>query len=284
MSKTSLSAAVYSGLIVTMTCGNAVAKSAYDSLQSDIPKLQTIVNQDAQDEALEQQDANAEMNGELFPVSAASGTVVVPKIDEKFVTVTENGTVTPLTDVPRQAWFAPYVRDVAMRGIVSGYRNADGKLKGEFGAANSVSLAELSKMAVKAAQIDEAKCTTTVKNTMAKTDWSRQYVGCAETLHWTVFDDAAVDIHRPATRGEVVATLLQAFDVPAPGPATGVLFNDVKADTLYAAAIEKAVQSGIVNGYTDAIGNRTGAFGPLNGINRAEVAKMLSLSIQKLTR
>ena len=49
---------------------------------------------------------------------------------------------------------------------------------------------------------------------------------------------------------------------------------------LAANAIETAANDGIVSGYADAEGNATGLFKPLDFVNRAEVAKMITLALQ----
>jgi len=116
-------------------------------------------------------------------------------------------------------------------------------------------------------------------NIAARGTWFTQYIASAEKQEWLVYQDSRIDPTRPATRAEVVATLVQAFDVPRLWP-TGSMFNDVSRRTRYAASIETAVTLGLVSGYTDANGSPTGVFGPNNSINRAEIAKMLTLAIE----
>jgi hypothetical protein len=50
-------------------------------------------------------------------------------------------------DVSDEAWYAPYVTSLAEWGIVSGYRDASGNTTGQFGPGNSVTVAEVLKMA-----------------------------------------------------------------------------------------------------------------------------------------
>jgi hypothetical protein len=113
-------------------------------------------------------------------------------------------------DVPRDAWFAPYVRVAAEQGIVGGYQDAQGNLLGEYKPENPVSLEEVAKIAVVAAYVDVLSCPAS-KNVTASGSWSMGYVGCAESRGWGVFSDATADVKRPATRAEVVFTVLQAL-------------------------------------------------------------------------
>ena len=197
-----------------------------------------------------------------------------------FVTFTEGRDTVELKDVPRSAWFAPYVRDAAEQRILSGYRDSAGKPLGEFRPEKNVTLEEVTKMALLASQADLAACEGTSKNPSAVGSWGASFIACAEKLQWIVFVDGVVDVHRPATRSEVVMTLLQAFGTPLKDPTGQVLFKDVSEATLFSPAIYTAVTDGIVSGYANANGQPTGLFGPDNSINRAEMAKMISLAVQ----
>ena len=50
-----------------------------------------------------------------------------------------------LRDVPLEAWFASYVREVGSRGIMSGYKDEEGKPTDFFGPENWVTLEEVAK-------------------------------------------------------------------------------------------------------------------------------------------
>jgi len=269
-------------LVILLLPIAASARSTYEQLQLDIPKVQTIIERDTADEAGEQADAMLEESPELFPSDGVELPVVPSSENDKYVTVSDGKNTVALTDVLRSAWYGPYVRDVANRNIVTGYRDVHGTLLGLFGPADPVSIAQLAKMAVRTAGLKEASCPTAVKNAKAAGDWSKPFIACAEIYNWTVYANPALDIHRPATRAEVVATLLEAFEIPFAGTAVGTTFKDVNNQTAFAPAIERAVSSGIITGYSDAAGVKTGFFGPSNLINRAEVSKILSLALQKL--
>lgn len=195
------------------------------------------------------------------------------------VTIKVNGVPVALEDVPVFEWFAPYVRDAAERGIVSGYKLPNGLPSGQFGPADNVTIAQLAKMAVVAGEIDPYNCGEDLKNETAAGDWSESYIRCAEVAGWAVYSDGSVDVFRPATRAEVVVTVLQAFKTRI-SPRSGTVFEDVGTSVVYGAAIETAANAGIVSGYSDQFGNPTGLFGPNDAVTRAATAKIFSLSFQ----
>ncbi|MDD5624096.1 MAG: S-layer homology domain-containing protein, partial [Candidatus Peribacteraceae bacterium] len=135
------------------------------------------------------------------------------------------------------------------------------------------------KIAVQSAGIDSTACTGSLVNASAQGRWSAPFITCTETRGWAVFSDGSVPVERSATRAEVVSTLLQAFAVPL-DPRAGGVFRDVDGSTEFAAAVETAAGDQIISGYTDPDGNPTGLFGPTDSVNRAEVAKMVSLALQ----
>ena len=140
----------------------------------------------------------------------------------------------------------------------------------------------IKKIAVVIAGIQLDTCLAETSNLTARGSWSVRYVACAESKQWSLYSDGTVDVKRPATRAEVVGLILEAFQVPMQQwSGSGSLFIDVDASTQYTPAIVTAVLNGIITGYADANGNLTGAFGPQNPINRAELAKMLSIALQK---
>ncbi len=259
---------------------------AYGDLQSALNGIRAGIELDLKDLEADAAEMEVESRDEFFAndgqsfSSRRSGN----EANATVVTFRIGGVPYLLNDVPLTAWFAPYVRDVAEKGIVSGYRNAEGVPLGMFGPERSVSIEELAKMAVVAAGIDPATCGEP-KNLGAQKSWSAQVIACAERNNFAVYGDGTVGVTRPATRAEVVMTLLQAFGVQLQDldPARP-LFIDVSASTLFSAAINTAVRDGIVIGYTDAKGKLTGLFGPEKPVNRAEIAKMLSIAIQLYAR
>lgn len=196
-----------------------------------------------------------------------------------FVTARIDGEEVTFQDVPMDRWYSQYIHSVAVRGISTGYRDATGKHTGTFGPSNLVNMAELAKMAHEVAGIDETDVRWKPTNKKAHNTWYEQYIASAENEGWQVYADLSLDLTRPATRAEVVTTLLQALDVPRAWP-KGEMFTDVSATTKYASSIETAAQQGFISGYTNKDGSATGEFGPDNSVNRAEMAKMLILAIE----
>jgi hypothetical protein len=195
-----------------------------------------------------------------------------------YVTVTIGGERITFTDAPMKAWYAPYVARVARAGIITGYRDKSGNLTGKYGTIDNVTLAQLAKIAHEVAGIDEMKARSAPRNQRAKGTWFEKYIASAESLHWQVFSDHRVDPSRPATRGEVTTTLLQALNVLRVWP-LGKMFHDVAPTSDYAASIETAAKDDVVSGYTNSYGNPTGQFGPDNPVNRAEMAKFVGNAI-----
>jgi hypothetical protein len=192
----------------------------------------------------------------------------------QFVTMMVNGKQIPIEDVPLNEWFATYVHAMTRTGIMSGYNDENGVPTGRFGPGDPVSLAQLAKVAHEVASIneDDAK-RSALRNTSATGTWFEQYIRSAESMHWLAFRDSRTDLSRPATRAEVVATLLQALNVPRLWP-TGTVFSDVSPEIPYADCIETATDVGIVSA-------ESGSFRPGDPVNRAELAKMVSIAMEE---
>lgn len=187
----------------------------------------------------------------------------------EYMTVTVDGRQLLYTDVPIDAWFAPFITTAIRSGMMSGYEVDEETGNGTFGPGDSVTLAQLAKVAHTVTGIDALKNHTPPANSKARGTWYAAFVASAEAHFWTVFRDTRVNLERPATRAEVICTLLQALDAPRVWP-TGRVFTDVTPLTPYADCIETAARDGLIAG--DAT-SRT--FGPERPINRAELAKML---------
>ncbi len=78
-------------------------------------------------------------------------------------------------DVPTSAWFAPYVSMLVEDGIAEGYHDDQGKPTGEFGVENSVTRAELLKMALEAAGKAEDLPMLAPDNRTARATWAASY-------------------------------------------------------------------------------------------------------------
>lgn len=78
-----------------------------------------------------------------------------------------------------------------------------------------------------------------------------------------------------ATRGAVIQTLLEAFDVPLDEASAG--HRDLRTSHPHARAIPTATRLGLVSGDTDRSGESTDTVRSDDPVNRAEVAKLISL-------
>ncbi len=218
-------------------------------------------------------------SSEMFPVSAEDK-MKSSAMKEGFVVFMEGKNKVELNDVPWSAWFAEAVQEVAGKGIISGYKDADGNSTGKFGPSDPVTIEQLAKIAFSSAKpINSLECNNELLNGSAKGSWSEPYIQCAEQEGWAIYSDGTVDVKRPATRTEVVVTLLQAFDVRF-REASGNKFTDVPATMEFASAVETAAKDGVVSGYSDSEGNPTGIFGPWDPVNRASMAKMVSVALK----
>ncbi len=177
------------------------------------------------------------------------------------------------SDVTDNDWFSPYVASVSDWGIVSGYRDAAGAPTGRFGPANPVTVAELLKMALEAAQTDKTQCgLVPPSHNQAIGHWAAEYVSCGEAMNMRLLKDINADVNRPATRAEVLAVIHDAFGDNVPPIFSN--FRDTIGNT-YEADIAYAYTRGVVSGDKDSLGIETGTFRPNDPINRAEVAKII---------
>ena len=137
----------------------------------------------------------------------------------------------------------------------------------------------MTKVLVYALGVSPVDCPSQTGNLSASGTWSAQFVSCAEQRHWSLFTDGTVDVHRPATRSEVIVTLMQAFNI-SPVAASGSIFTDVQPSMTFGGYIARAKQDGIVSGYTDENGDPTGLFGPDDNVTRAAFAKIVTGAMQ----
>lgn len=180
-------------------------------------------------------------------------------------------------DVDATSWYAPYVAAMVRRSIVSGDTDASGVPTGTFRPSHFVTIAESLKIVLRAAQVHEQQCTGVPVNLLARTHWARQFVACAEGLHVRLLTPT-VSLDNAITRAELLGLIDDVFgDLPTQTLAT---FRDV-VDHPYGDDISYNAAIGIVSGDTDAKGRPTGFFRPDDPIRRSEIAKILTLKMQK---
>lgn len=195
--------------------------------------------------------------------------------EERFVSVITDGDRVAFQDIPQDSWFAPFVFTAAKFGIMAGYKDRNGQPTGLFKPEQPVTVAELAAIIHRVIGRSPPSPSPQPRNAGARRTWFAPFFASAELQGWLAYGDPAADPLRPATRGEVVVTLLHALDIPLRWP-KGELFSDVPIGTSFAAAIETAAKEQIVGGHTDAGNEPTGTFGPEDPVNRAEMAKIIS--------
>lgn len=183
----------------------------------------------------------------------------------------EGATGAGFNDVASGDWFYRYVSSVARWGIVTGYKDSLGKPAGRFGPGNTVTVAEILKMALKAAQVDETTCTGEPKLRQASDHWAKAFVVCAEGKNVRLLK-AHPDLNRAASRAEVLSVIFDAFGDKVPplfSSFKDTVDHPLESDIAYAAALK------IVSGDKDRKGKPTGTFRPDAPVNRAEAAKII---------
>jgi hypothetical protein len=263
----------------------SVHAAVLEMTQDDLNIWQSVIDEDMNDSLLQRIDEEFATDTALFPLKEEDEATLT-KLEamkkertNEFVSIEHRDGLLILSDVPRNSWFAPYVRDIAERGIVSGYKDAAGYPTGTFGPADNVTVEQMAKVMVSMVGISVSNCPAVALNGSASGSWSVPYLACAEAKSWSVYVDGSVDVHRNASRAEVVVTLLQAYAVK-PDTGTGSSFTDVMQTMQYGSMIEKAKIDGIISGYVDADGMPNGLFGPGDPVTRAEFAKIVSLGMQ----
>lgn len=168
-------------------------------------------------------------------------------------------------DVPVREWFACPVHTVISEGIFSGYKNKNGELTGLYGPGDMITLGQLAKVATQLAAFP-------VGAEGSGDAWAAPYVEAASAMKLSAFTHT-VQAASPATRGIVLQTLLEVLKIPLTDDEP--LYMDVPTGSLYAPVVATATRLGIVSGDD---GQNT--FRPNAPINRAEVAKMITLALQ----
>ncbi|MBI3331860.1 cupredoxin domain-containing protein [Candidatus Peregrinibacteria bacterium] len=185
----------------------------------------------------------------------------------------EESTVPTFIDVPPWAWYAKYVTSVATWKVVDGYRDAAGNRTGHFGPGDPITIAQMIKMALRAAKIDEEKCRGTVTHPGAVGHWSEKFILCAENRKFRMFKNGSLpSLERTTTRAEAVAIIHDAFREMVPPLSSP--FPDTQGHR-YEADIAYANIRGVITGDHDLRGNQLWRFRPDDPVTRAEAAKML---------
>ncbi|MDO8469227.1 MAG: S-layer homology domain-containing protein, partial [Candidatus Peribacter sp.] len=263
----------------------AAAKSALEEAQLALKAEEEANTQRRADRLAEreklimEQESVALQSPTVKPLMSSSPEVIAARRDLLFATIDEHPVI--FADVSLSAWYAPYVSYVIEEKIATGYADDTGKPKGEFGVENAITYAEVLKMAMQASdQAFDLRGLPPPRNESANGSWSAAYVAKAESLQLSVFAPS-LDVNKPATRGAVIQTLLEVLGIPT-GIKIASTFSDVPSSHPYAQAITTAAAYGLIQGDTDASGQSLNRFRPDEPINRAEVAKIISLAKELL--
>lgn len=214
---------------------------------------------------------NAESTAEADADAAVGGDL--PSVRGN-LSVTITGKEVILRDVPVTQWYASFVHALVLANVISGYRDAAGNPTGEFKPGNSVTYAEIAKMAVQAAGLEPLNKTPDTRT--ARGQWSAKYVAALEDAGVSVFSQPGLNVNAPAPRGAVLQIILEAYGRTVPA-AQGGVYSDVQADSPYAGAVESATAAGIVSG-----DDGRSTFRPGAAINRAETSKIVRNAMLKL--
>jgi hypothetical protein len=141
-----------------------------------------------------------------------------------------------------------------------------------FKPGNSVTIAEVLKMAMKAARIDESKCINKPTHKEVIGHWAQAYASCGEQMNIRIFQSDTVDMNRKATRAEVVGIIFDTFGDKVPRMYSK--FKDT-AKNPYESDVAYAELLGIVSGDKKPDGTAANTFRPYAVINRAEVTKII---------
>ncbi len=216
-------------------------------------------------------EVDAEVDNAAFRSALLTLRTALDSLITSMGTTQYKGGYSPFLDTPATAWYTYYVHYVRSRDIISGYKDAFGNLLGEYRPANNVTIAEILKMFFMASRWGALDSDPELS--LADDHWARGFVAQAEARDLYILR-IPTSIDRPATRGEVVRTLLEIIGIN-PAPVETTSFEDLSPTHPHAAYIEYAAAVGVVSG-----DDLTPTFRPNAPINRAEMAKILTLMLQ----
>lgn len=199
--------------------------------------------------------------------------------------VTRSAPSTLFNDIPSTLWAVDYVNRLARLGVIGGFRQDDGAAL--FKPNNTATRGQLSKMIVLATGWTLINPSTPTFNDVQPGSTFYQYVE-------TAADRGVINGYecgapgepcpgryfRPnnnVSRGQVSKMIQLAFAFPD-NTSGGPHFTDVPVGSTFYTNIETLVNLGIVSGYSN------GTFLPSNNVTRAQVSKMLSLSLDVSSR
>jgi hypothetical protein len=169
-------------------------------------------------------------------------------------------TLAAFTDIPSDAWYVPYVVELASKGIISGYPD------GIFKPGNSITRAEFAKMICIAMGWTIENPTISSFSDVTRDYWALRYIETAKAYGIiSGYPDGTFRPNNHITRAEIAKVIAGILNLPAGSSA----FTDI--GTHWAKDyISACVTAGVINGYPD------NTFRPDSTATRAEAAKMIA--------
>ncbi|EKD92840.1 MAG: Tenascin-X, partial [uncultured bacterium] len=171
-----------------------------------------------------------------------------------------------------QAWFYDDVIGMREEGIVSGYKDASGEMTGEFGPSNPVTVAEALKMTLESSGLGEAS--GDAQDPGAQGQWFEGYVKQAEDLGLQI-NDSIEDWNAPCQREDVAVMIGEVFELGGEDTDYEGVFPDVEPTDPYGGYFQAVYDNDIMTGDGD-----TQNFRPEEGINRAEISKVMNKALE----
>lgn len=172
------------------------------------------------------------------------------------------------TDVRTDTWYGTFVKKIAELKIFEGYKTIDGTPLNKFGPADPITLGQLAKVGT---ILWEKK---DIQPKPKGDQWFAPYIAKVQSLKLSVFEGKP-DALKHATRAQVIQTVIEALALPTKQGSSP--FADVPANHPHLSAIVTASNLGLISGDAG-----TNNFRPDELINRAEVAKILSLALGRI--
>jgi len=193
---------------------------------------------------------------------------------ENYLNFERNGENVTFWDVKKDAWFYSSILTLVELEIVSGKEDSSGKIIG-YDPGGNVSRPAALKMTLLSAGVDTSACGTPERKD-ALGHWAESFVACSEKMDLGL---GGRTLSAMATRAEVLHYALKAFEIDIPEgnpPFSDSASHEYRNDIAYGYAL------GIISGDKNVDGTPKGTFRPNDSVNRAEVAKIVKLAIEKL--
>jgi hypothetical protein len=171
------------------------------------------------------------------------------------------------SDVKSSSWYFGYLQKMQDEEIVNGYSDSKGTLTGEFGSSDSLTIAECLKIVLNSMDIElDADGESLPSN--IDYHWSKDFFKKGVDLELSILSDlSSLNPNRTVTRGEILEMFWEAAGMKTYS-ANNYTASDI-ADSPQKDDIELAYDLNITEGYSD------GTYEPNNGVNRAEITKIV---------